>query len=107
MQSVRDAWQAPPDFFEPLITLANIAARTSVLRLTTGILVLPMRQPVLVAKQVATLDQLSHGRVILGVSIGGDRGGFEKAGSWRGGRAPAEGPRGGRRAPRGPLEPPV
>jgi len=77
MQYVRDAWQAPPDFFEPLITLANIAARTSVLRLTTGILVLPMRQPVLVAKQVATLDQLSHGRVILGVSIGGYRDEFE------------------------------
>ena len=77
MQYVRDAWQAPPDYFEPLITLSNIAARTSVLRLTTGILVLPMRQPVLVAKQVATLDQLSHGRVILGVGIGGYRDEFE------------------------------
>src|SRR3954471_9349899 len=53
---VRDAWSSPPDYFEPLITLSNIAARTSVLRLTTGILVLPMRQPVLAAKQIATLD---------------------------------------------------
>ena len=50
-QYVREAWPAPPDYLEPLVTLANIAARTSVLRLTTGILVLPMRQPVLVAKQ--------------------------------------------------------
>src|SRR5437763_16902520 len=50
-QYVRDAWPDPPDYFEPLVTLANISARTSVLRLTTGILVLPMRQPVLVAQQ--------------------------------------------------------
>src|ERR1700752_1823102 len=37
----RDAWQAPPDYFEPLMMLATIAARTSVVRLGTGILVLP------------------------------------------------------------------
>src|SRR5262245_62674425 len=63
---VREAWSMPPDYFEPLITLANVAARTSVVRLTTGILVLPMRDPVLLAKQVATLDQVSGGRVTLG-----------------------------------------
>src|SRR5262245_38677772 len=50
---VREAWSRPPDYFEPLLVLANIAARTSVVRLTTGILVLPMRDPVLLAKQVA------------------------------------------------------
>ncbi|KAB8191500.1 LLM class flavin-dependent oxidoreductase [Nonomuraea phyllanthi] len=77
MQFVRDAWQSPPDYFEPLVTFANIAARTSVIRLTTGIMVLPMRQPVLLAKQVATLDQLSGGRVILGVAVGGYRDEFE------------------------------
>lgn len=76
-QYVREAWPAPPDYFEPLVTLANIAARTSVLRLTTGILVLPMRQPVLLAKQAATLDHLSGGRVILGVAVGGYRDEFE------------------------------
>ena len=54
---VREAWGQPPDYFEPLITLANIAARTSVVRLTTGILVLPMRDPVLLAKQVGTARQ--------------------------------------------------
>lgn len=74
---VREAWSQLPDYFEPLITLANIAARTSVVRLTTGILVLPMRDPVLLAKQVATLDQLSGGRVILGVAVGGYRDEFE------------------------------
>jgi len=46
-------------------------------RLTTGILVLSMRDPVLLAKQVATLDQLSGGRVTLGVAVGGYRDEFE------------------------------
>jgi probable F420-dependent oxidoreductase len=74
---VREAWHEPPAYFEPLMILANIAARTSVVRLTTGILVMPMREPVLLAKQVATLDQLSGGRVTLGVAVGGYRDEFE------------------------------
>src|SRR5581483_6661947 len=52
-------------------------AKTSVLRLATGIMVLPMREPVLLAKQVATLDRLSGGRVTLGVAVGGYRDEFE------------------------------
>jgi probable F420-dependent oxidoreductase len=74
---VREAWSAPPDYFEPLIMLATIAAKTSVVRLGTGILVLPMRDPVLLAKQVATLDQISGGRVTLAVAAGGYRDEFE------------------------------
>src|SRR5262245_50597556 len=74
---VRDAWQAPPDYFEPLMMLATIAAKTSVVRLGTGILVLPMRDPVLLAKQVATLDHISGGRVSLAVAGGGYRDEFE------------------------------
>jgi alkanesulfonate monooxygenase SsuD/methylene tetrahydromethanopterin reductase-like flavin-dependent oxidoreductase (luciferase family) len=77
MRFVREAWSDPPDYFEPLVTLAHIAAKTSVLRLTTGIMVLPMREPVLMAKQVATPDQLSGGRVMLGVAVGGYRDEFE------------------------------
>lgn len=77
MAFVREAWQDPPDYFEPLLTLAHIAAKTSVVRLTTGIMVLPMREPVLLAKQVATLDRLSGGRVTLGVAVGGYRDEFE------------------------------
>jgi probable F420-dependent oxidoreductase len=77
MRFVRQAWQTPPDYYEPLIVLSHIAARTSVLRLTTGVMVLPMREPILLAKQVATLDQLSGGRVLLGVAVGGYRDEFE------------------------------
>ena len=57
--------------------LATIAAKTSVVRLGTGILVLPMRDPVLLAKQVATLDHISGGRVTLAVAAGGYRDEFE------------------------------
>lgn len=77
MDFIRRAWPDPPDFYEPLIVLAQVAARTSVLRLTTGIMVLTLRDPVLLAKQVATLDRLSGGRVTLGVAVGGYRDEFE------------------------------
>jgi probable F420-dependent oxidoreductase len=58
------------DLPDPLVWLAWVAARTTTLRLATGILILPQRNPFVVAKEVATLDQLSGGRVILGVGIG-------------------------------------
>lgn len=70
---VRESYPTPPDFFEPLVVYAYVAARTTTLRLMTGILVLPMRQPVLLAKQLATLDHLSGGRVILGTGVGAYR----------------------------------
>ena len=65
--------KAPPDApidFEPLTVLSYVAARTSRIRLGTSTLILPYRHPLLVAKAVATLDQLSGGRVILGVAAG-------------------------------------
>jgi len=55
---------------EPLTTLAYIASRTQKLRLGTSCVVLPQRNPVLVAKQAATLDAFSGGRVILGFGAG-------------------------------------
>lgn len=58
--------------YEPLLTLAHLAAGTSTLRLGTSVLVLPMRNPFVLAKQVATLARLSGDRVNLGVGVGWD-----------------------------------
>ncbi|WP_165555586.1 LLM class flavin-dependent oxidoreductase [Kribbella pittospori] len=74
---VREKWENPPEYFEPLVTLTAVAARTSVVRLAAGALVLPLREPVLLAKQVATLDRLSDGRTTLAVGVGPHRDEFE------------------------------
>lgn len=74
---VRSRWPDPPNFFEPLITYAYCAPRTQRIKFMTGVIVLPMRHPVLLAKQVATLDHFTAGRVILGVGVGAYREEFE------------------------------
>src|SRR5262245_46956605 len=55
---------------DPLIWMAFVAAATSKIRLGTGILILPQHNPVHAGKQIATLDYLSRGRMLLGVGIG-------------------------------------
>jgi probable F420-dependent oxidoreductase len=55
---------------DPLSWLAYTAAVTKTIKLATGILILPQRHPLYVAKEVASLDVLSNGRVILGIGVG-------------------------------------
>src|SRR5205814_9087901 len=57
---------------EPLTLLAAVAARTKRVRLGTAVLLPALRQPVVLAQIVATLDRIAEGRVILGVGIAGD-----------------------------------
>ncbi|TAK57452.1 MAG: LLM class F420-dependent oxidoreductase [Dehalococcoidia bacterium] len=57
-------------FHEPFVLFGYIAAVTTSLELTTGIVILPQRQTALVAKQAAAVDVLSRGRMRLGVGIG-------------------------------------
>jgi probable F420-dependent oxidoreductase len=61
-----------PNFpiIESLTVLTAVAARTSRIKLGTGILVLPLRNPVLLAKQLASMDQLSQGRLLMGMASG-------------------------------------
>lgn len=66
----RIAVPAEADWLDPLLGLSFIAAVTDQIALATGILLLPEHNPVLAAKQVATLDVLSGGRLTLGVGIG-------------------------------------
>ena len=67
-------WQGPytdkTPFQEPFVLFAFMAAVTARVQFTTGILILPQRQTALVAKQSASLDVLSGGRLRLGVGIG-------------------------------------
>src|SRR6185436_6280145 len=67
---VRTRYADPPNFYEVLITLATVGAVTERVQLGTAVMVLPLRDPVLLAKQVATLDRLTGGRAVLAVGVG-------------------------------------
>jgi probable F420-dependent oxidoreductase len=55
---------------DPLVALAFLAAVTERVKLATGIIILPQRNPLVLAKQVASLDVLSRGRLLLGLGVG-------------------------------------
>ncbi|WBY00533.1 LLM class flavin-dependent oxidoreductase [Ramlibacter tataouinensis] len=81
---VRDLFPGtPPNFYDPLIVLAAIAGATSKIKIGTAITVLPMHDPVYLAKQAVTLDQMSGGRFIMAVGLGAYREEFE---AWAGNR---------------------
>lgn len=65
---------------DPLIWLTWVGAATTTLRLATGILILPQRNPVVLAKELATLDRLTGGRMELGVGVGWLREEFDALG---------------------------
>ena len=70
----RPGWQPPyshlDTFHEPLVLYGYLAGLTKTIEFTTGIIILPQRQTVLVAKQAATIDVLSSGRLRFGIGIG-------------------------------------
>jgi probable F420-dependent oxidoreductase len=76
----RIAVPAVADWIDPLIGLSFAAAATTTIGLATGVLLLPEHNPVVVAKQAASLDQLSGGRLTLGIGIGWSREEFDTLG---------------------------
>jgi probable F420-dependent oxidoreductase len=73
-------YPAQMPILEALVTLGFCAAVTMRIGLGTEVLVLPQRQPVLVAKQISTLDTLSGGRVRLGIGVGWQESEYEALG---------------------------
>lgn len=62
-----------PNFYESITTMSYLAGRTTSVRLGISVLVLPLRNPVVVAKELANLDVLSQGRLILGIAPGAQK----------------------------------
>src|SRR5262249_19831057 len=100
----RASFPRSPLFYDPILTLTWVAAVTERVRLGTSVIVLPMRHPLPLAKELATLHNLSGGRLILGVGGGWleaevaalgvpfrERGGRREEGiAWRGGVWPGD-----------------
>ena len=72
-QVVADLLDTPPNFYEPVVVYAYLAAQVPRLQFVLATLVAPLRETVLLAKQIATLDQATQGRVVLGLGIGAYR----------------------------------
>jgi probable F420-dependent oxidoreductase len=66
----RSTFPRSPLFFDPVLSLTWAAAATTRVRLGTSVLVLPMRHPLPLAKELATLQNFSEGRLILGAGVG-------------------------------------
>ncbi|MDD4569730.1 MAG: LLM class flavin-dependent oxidoreductase [Tepidanaerobacteraceae bacterium] len=74
---VREEFGSSPNYYAPLLVLTAIAENTTNLKLATALLVVPFRHPVNIAKELATLDHISNGRLMVGVGIGAYREEFE------------------------------
>jgi probable F420-dependent oxidoreductase len=89
-RATRPRWEAPYDaddpFHEPFVLFGYLAGLTERIELVTGVLVLPQRQTVLVAKQAAEVDVLSGGRMRLGVGVGWNEVEYEGLGETFGNR---------------------
>jgi probable F420-dependent oxidoreductase len=62
------AWRQ--DIYDPLAMMAAVAVRTRRVSIGTSVLIIPYRNPLALAKMLATLDCLSHGRIVLGIGVG-------------------------------------
>jgi probable F420-dependent oxidoreductase len=77
----RVTWPVDSDYLEPVVALSAMTSSTSKAELGTSVLILPMRNPILFAKQAACIDAISSGRLVLGVGVGWLREEFEALGA--------------------------
>jgi probable F420-dependent oxidoreductase len=77
----RPTWSMDVDYIEPIVALSAVAPATARARIGTSVLILPMRNPVLFAKQAACIDVLSGGRLMVGVGVGWLREEFDALGA--------------------------
>jgi len=70
-------WPLDTPYLEPLVVLGAVSAATKRATIGTSVLIAPMRNPVLLAKQAASIDAMSGGRLVLGVGVGWLREEFE------------------------------
>lgn len=77
----KPTWPFDTPYLEPMVVLATVAATTSRVTIGTSVTIAPMRNPVLLAKQAASIDVLSGGRLVLGVGVGWLREEFEALGA--------------------------
>jgi len=78
---VEPAPYGPQELFDPFVLLAGLATRTSRIRLATGILMLPLRSPIMAARQILAVDHLSRGRFDMAIGLGWLSDEFEAAGT--------------------------
>jgi len=74
---VKQLWGKSPNYYEPFVMLSYIASRTKKITLGTGVIVLPNRNIPILAKEAATLDDVSGGRLVLGIGSGAYKEEFE------------------------------
>jgi probable F420-dependent oxidoreductase len=74
-------WAVDTDYLEPIVALSVMTSTTSNAELGTSVLILPMRNPIMFAKQAACIDAISGGRLVLGVGVGWLREEFEALGA--------------------------
>lgn len=62
----------PPNNYAPLTTMTALAMSSEKLRVTTGVIVLPYYDPLILGREMATLDNITNGRITLGIGLGGE-----------------------------------
>lgn len=69
--SLRNKYATPPSYFDAVVTMADVARGTSSVRFLPSTIVLPQHNPLILCRQLATLDLFTNGRITLGIGLGG------------------------------------